>query len=289
MFRRAALQAALVWWAIGEVAHAGAFCHSHLPFPVCRNFAFGYTHGGYGYSFGLSHGCYNYWGPPLGGYVYGGPIVYPPLFIDGGDLFGPRAVLRFFDLGARPAPPIAVAIAEARLAAPPPADDPQPLAPIAAAPQPAESNNALAWRFVEYGDKHFRNGKYHQALQRYKKATATAADHAQAYFRQGLAHLALGKYERATQAFQRGLQLKPDWPQSGFLLDELYQNDRPKAEHRRALLLWLDEHPLDADAHFMLGVHRFLNGEHEQAEAAFRRTLELSGIGEHAKAFLNDG
>jgi tetratricopeptide (TPR) repeat protein len=177
--------------------------------------------------------------------------------------------------------------------APQPADDIAAEAPQEQAAAPPVRPMAMpssardrAWRFIEFGDKQFRAGEYHAALVRYKKAAISAGDLADAHFRQALAYLALGQYDRGTEAVIRGLTHNSSWPTSAFHLDEVYTDDAQKALHHRELMRWLDEHPQDANAHFLLGVFRHFNGAAEQAVDAFRRTLELVGIGEHARAFL---
>ena len=70
------------------------------------------------------------------------------------------------------------------------------------------------------------------------------------------------------------------------MLDEIYDDDAQKIDHLREALTWRKEHPLDADVQFMLGVFWHFDGEQDRAQAAFLRTVELTGIGDHALAFL---
>ena len=82
------------------------------------------------------------------------------------------------------------------------------------------------------------------------------------------------------------MALKPDWPQTQLQLDRLFRDGAEKEVQRQRLVDWLTEHPLDPDGHFMLGVLGHFEGEQELAEAAFKRTIDLTGIGDHAAAFL---
>ena len=88
------------------------------------------------------------------------------------------------------------------------------------------------------------------------------------------------------QAIERGLSRKSDWPLSGFRLDDLYRDPDKKWAHRKRLLEHLEEHPFDADAHFLLGVVSHFDGAADRAAEAFGRTIQLNGGADHAWAFL---
>ena len=226
--------------------------------------------------------CYRfpYWlDRPCCGWENRSWVIFSPYFVDARlwygfrpwvahqgnpDVWGNQALLR-------------ADVAPGRFPAPAPLRDSQPLRGDA---------RKLAWRFIEFGDKQFRNGKYHRALQRYKKSAGVKRDVATAFFRQALAYFALGKYGRATAAIKRGLVIAPDWPHTKLRLEELYVDANEQRAHRKQLADWLEEHPLDADAHFMVGVISHFTGQEQLAVAAITRTIELGGISDHATAFL---
>ncbi len=145
---------------------------------------------------------------------------------------------------------------------------------------------ARAWKFVEYGDRQFKKGDYRRAADRYRKAESQAPEIADIYFRQGFAELSAENYPEAVLAMQQGLALKPTWPDSGFVLEELYPSPAAKREVFRQLHTHLAEHPHDADGLFLLSVLQHFDGQPEAAEVGFRRVVELAGIGNHARAFL---
>lgn len=213
-----------------------------------------------------------------GGCRFRGPIVYPPVVGDAGALYGPRAVRQFLgennaagggganNAGAQP-----VQVARAPVA-PPPLSNP--------------TVRALAWKFVEYGDRHFKRGDYRKAAGRYRKAESQASDIADIHFRLAFAELGTERYAQAVTAIKQGLTLKPDWPNSGFVLEELYPTAEAKRAVFRQLHTYADQHPNDADGQFLLGMLQHFDGQTEAAEVRMRRVVELTGVGAHARAFL---
>jgi hypothetical protein len=253
-----------------------------------RSFRYGYPLTGiasfnswsYDVPYGHSCHCSPYWlDRPFCGWEGRSWMIFSPCFADARLLFGPRL---WFTYPGNPGGWGDRALPRAEVA---PDPLPAPAQPRDGKPLRGDARK-LACRFIEFGDKQFRNRKYHQALQRYKKSAGVKRDVATAFFRQALAHFALGKYGRATTAIKRGLVIAPDWPQTDLRLDDLYVDANEQRAHRKQLIDWLAEHPLDADAHFMVGVISHFTGQEQLAAAAIVRTIELSGISDHATAFL---
>ncbi|QDU54422.1 tetratricopeptide repeat protein [Aeoliella mucimassa] len=253
---------------------------------------------GGGYYYGWSPGGYYYYGDS---YYYGrryycpycgsrwcngscyynrGPIVLPPAAVDGGQLFGPRAAQNFLGVGNNNANNnnnagggnVAGAGIPAAPAVPPPVSNP--------------TARAQAWKFVEYGDRHFKKGNYREAAERYEKASGQAADIADVYFRQAFAELGLAHYSEAVSATRRGLSLDSTWPESGFVLEELYPDAEAKRAVFRQLHTYLNEHEHDADARFMLSVLQHFDGQTAAAEVGFRRVVDQLGPNTPALVFL---
>lgn len=207
-----------------------------------------------------------------------GPVILPPVVGDAGALYGPRAAQQFLGVdggGQRQA-----ATGGGRGPLLPPAETQE---------QPKISNptaRAQAWKFVEYGDRQFKKGQYRQALDRYDKGVRQASDLADIHFRKAFALVGMSKYAEATEAVKEGLRLKPEWPESGFVLEELYPDAAAKREVFRQLTLHLDAHPRDAEALFMLAVLQHFDGQEGAAEVKFRTVIDLLGQAEHARKFL---
>jgi tetratricopeptide (TPR) repeat protein len=136
---------------------------------------------------------------------------------------------------------------------------------------------ARARRFIELGDARFREHHYHAALERYQDALKAAPMLADVYFRQGFAHTALGQYESAALAFERGLKLDPNRPQSDFNLSELFGDDpAPLIASRRRIAKAAAAEPRNGDLLFVLGVQLYFAGGRDRALPFFRKAEQLS-------------
>ena len=235
----------------------------------------GYDYGGYRYprkfyGAGNCSGC-GFYGSAC---VCRGPIYYPPVVVDPSKLYGPQALLRFYGVGntsnAQPA--------QTRAPILPPAPR------VAARPANAGAR-ARAWRFVDYGDRHFKAGRYREALSRYKKAIASVGEIDAAHFRSGFAYLALGNFERSAQAMRRGLKLNPDWPESQFVVEDLFDDAAQRAV-LRSLSAQLKKLPNDANARLLAGIMFHFDGQPAMAANQFRRAVDVAGDDAVAGLFL---
>lgn len=252
--------------------------------------------GGYGYYGGWSYGHYprgryyyrdsyycSYCGSAFcdGGCHWGhGPLYLPPIVVDSGQRYGPRAAQRFLGVGGNNSSGAASQGSATRRSN----------APAAAARETPRVSNptarAQAWKFVEYGDRQFKKGDYRDALDRYRKAARQASEIADIHFRQAFALVGVTRYAEATEAVKRGLDLRPDWPNSGFVLEELYPSAQAKRDIFRQLHTQVDTSPNDAEARYMLAVMQHFDGQDAAAEVNFRQVIQLLGTAWHATAFL---
>lgn len=224
-------------------------------------------------------GCYP-WGygryyPYYGGW-YGRTLWLPPVYVNAGTWFGPSAAT---PLQVQPH----VAAAARRRAAIDPVDR------LPDAPEveegPTASELKRAWRYIDYGDRHLREGRPREAYSRYRKAIDAAPQLADAHLRRGLAELAMGNIGRSATALREGLRLNPDWPHADFQIKDLIE-PRTLDEAVRALAERLDKLPNDADARLLAGVVLHFNGEADAAREHFQRVVKVTGGSEAARAFL---
>lgn len=145
----------------------------------------------------------------------------------------------------------------------------------------------LAWKFITFGDAHFGNQKFMDALDRYRRATRECPGLGDGWFRQGFALAALGRYEQAAKAMRRGLEEKPSWVDNNFHLSELYGDD---AAEKKSLLEKMvkaaEEEPTNGDLAYVVGVHLYCDGKPDQAAPFFRRTAQIRGTDAEVKPFL---
>jgi tetratricopeptide (TPR) repeat protein len=213
-------------------------------------------------------------------YVYNYAYPYlPPVYAPADDLFGPRALQRF--MGGDDAPQPQPAARDQR-----PADPPEPKKGADRATNPRAT--ALAQRFIGFGDALFTKQEYADANSRYRKATQSAPQLAEAWFRQGFALSAIGRYDQAVVAIKRGLKISPSWAKSGFRLEELYGADEVVRNDCLELLAEATkDRPNDANVLFLVGVHLHFFGQPARAQKFFQRAQALAtGDNEHIMAFL---
>lgn len=253
---------------------------------------------------------YWYWNPypRYGGYPIG------PLFVDPDAAgFGPGAVQRFMgvdhwfaqnvpnrrqvvpDAAARPVVN-GLGVAPKQPAPPPVPQAPGP--PAAAVPPPpatangnpgaADPDAARALLYIDYGDAHFANKKYDDAMQRYRRAARLDPRLADAQLRMGFALAALGKLDQAAEAFKQGLALDSGWPGRVFTLDKLYgPNAAEKLSHRNALATASAADDRNPDLLFLLGVSYYFDGERDRAKHCFAEAAHLAGRHDaHLQPFL---
>jgi len=230
-------------------------------------------------------------------YPYYPPYYYhpPPLFIPAETLYGPQAVRRFFgfDRWDLPAPQVNVIVPEGNDARRAEADEKRAEKEAAkearrrAAGRKAED---LAWKFIGFGDAHFRDQRYPDANVRYRKAIRARPQLAAGWFRQAYALAAQGRYDLAVRNIKRGLELDPAWPRSDFRNEELYgANQMAKKAHLDALAKAAEEDPDNADLLFLVGVQLHFDGQPQRAVPFFQRALQLAGRDNgHVKAFTDN-
>jgi tetratricopeptide (TPR) repeat protein len=225
---------------------------------------------------------------------YFGPYVAPPLYVPPEQLgFGPQAVRRFMGVDATQRPIInrnIIVAPPAREVQPPDRGDAANNGVNAAGFRVRESNAEARERsrkFIEFGDQQLAALNLAGAYDRYKKASDAAPDLAEPYFRLGHTLAAMGRYEQSADAFGRGLNLRPDWPASGFKLVEIY---RDKDAARLATLDMLKRaaaaRPDDQHVQFVAGVQFFFDGQPEAANDYFERARLLGMPAAYVEPFL---
>ncbi len=247
---------------------------------------YSYSSHGYG-SYCPSYGyrSYSYSTYPHGTYYRPGSNYFeyylPPTYHPAEAAYGPQPLKQFMGLdrnfGLRP------------LATVPDVGPPTKTAKPVRASNPETIERAR--KFVGFGDKLFKEGKYHEALQQYKTATRVAPDLAEAHLRQGFALTGSLRYELAADAFKRGMELDPAFAASDFRLDPLYDGARlAKSTHLESLAAAALKDPSNAKLTFVLGMFLHYGESAERAKKFFQRAADLSGGDDgHLRPFVEDG
>jgi Tfp pilus assembly protein PilF len=166
-------------------------------------------------------------------------------------------------------------------------------APAAAAPgdfqtrgKPRATNTeskARAGKLIQHGDLLFAKQKYNSALERYREAATTAPDLADVYFRQVFALVGSNQYDSAKKSLERGLRVRPNWPDANFELSTLYgpKNHLVRLAHRESLASAIEQSPQSADLLVLMGVLLYSDGERERSQLFFDRAFELGANADH--------
>ncbi|PHR99103.1 MAG: hypothetical protein COA78_25380 [Blastopirellula sp.] len=138
-------------------------------------------------------------------------------------------------------------------------------------------------RFIEYGDNLFKQQRIQEALGRYKSAESAAPDLAEAHFRKAIAYLATNRSDYALSSIKRGIFLDPGYVQSGFKIDDLYQNNTlAKSAMLDTLARRALDDPQNAEHMFLVGVVIYFDGQEQTAEKYFARAASLSPGADHS-------
>lgn len=274
---------------------------------ACSSFVAG---GFPGYFPGYVSGCYpGYWGSGWYGarYGYGYPYCYypPPLVVPAELIYGPLPAWNMLGVGWNAGIAGAVGGPELEPVVVPAAVQPANnaadgvgeagQAPQAAA-QPVKlrkssaTARARAQQLLAVADADFRAQKYVEAASRYRRATQTAPDLAEAYFRKGQAEIALSRYESAADSCKRALEVDPAWPKSNLRLANLYGgNQAAKAAHVEKLAQQAAANPNDTNLRFLIGIELFFDGQLDRAKKFFQQAAALNpGDDAHLLAFLQE-
>jgi Tetratricopeptide repeat len=248
---------------------------------------------------------YGMWG---GTYRIGYPYVvtgsFPPAFVPADNLFGPQAADRFIGGFVDPnIGPVAnvprgagagggqAAVgnpgvmggqgmpgAGGGVAGPLPAD-----VQIHGKPRATNAGAKMrAGKFLQFGDALFAKGKYNSALERYREAATAAPDLADSYFREAFALAASSQYESAMRALERGLRMRPNWPDSNFDLSKLYgaEGHLAQGSHREALAAAIEANTHSPDLLVLMGVLLYSDGQRGRSQLFFTRAIELGANAE---------
>jgi hypothetical protein len=142
-------------------------------------------------------------------------------------------------------------------------------APAAPAPSPL---SIAAQRYLELGDRAFREGRYTDAVQFYAKAVEFAPEQGALYLVLSDALFAAGDYHYAAYAVRRALELDPALVESTVDKHGFYPDPKQFDEQLSTLERYVSEHTADRDARLVLGLNYLFGGRPVDAV----RTLESS-------------
>ena len=135
--------------------------------------------------------------------------------------------------------------------------------------RPATQSNSAA-TYYSRGLRYHDLGRWHKAIEAFKKATAIKPDYELAYFGLGIVYSQLETWEDALTSFQKAVELSPDYAAAylglGIAYTMLGRNRDAVEVCRQAIRV----KPGYAQAHFALGLNYLLLGDRSSARKELR-------------------
>jgi tetratricopeptide (TPR) repeat protein len=158
-----------------------------------------------------------------------------------------------------------------------------PSEPSGTIPAPAAAQSPLsiaAQRYLELGDRAFREGRYTDAVQFYAKAVEFAPDQGALYLVLADALFAAGDYHYGAYSVRRALELDPALVESQVDKHSFYPDPAQFDAQLDQLERYIAEHPTDRDARLVLGLNYLFGGRPMDAE----RTLSGAAMSDDVAA-----
>jgi len=125
------------------------------------------------------------------------------------------------------------------------------------------------------GSNSFKEGKYEEAIEAFKKVTEKLPDYPVAYNNLGLSYLRNGDLDKAIIAFNKAIELKPDMIEAYFGLAECYIKKQESDKAIEVFSKTLEVQPDNPKLYYNIGVVYYNNDQTDDAIAAFEKSLAL--------------
>jgi tetratricopeptide (TPR) repeat protein len=130
---------------------------------------------------------------------------------------------------------------------------------------PTSALSIPAQRYLELGDRAFREERYTDAVQFYAKAVEFAPDQGALYLVLADALFAAGDYHYAAYAVRRAIELEPALIDAQVDKRGFYPDPKRFDEHLAALERYLADHPGDRDARLVLALNYLFSSRAKDA------------------------
>ena len=124
---------------------------------------------------------------------------------------------------------------------------------------------------VAYGS----NGMFEKSIGAFEKAIQMKPDFAEAYFNLGVSYMALSRLKEARESLEKAIQIKPDSPDAYVNLGAIFSRLRQDDDAIRVLKKAIELDGKDAGAHFNLGVSYVHKKAYKEAQASFEEAIRL--------------
>jgi tetratricopeptide (TPR) repeat protein len=140
---------------------------------------------------------------------------------------------------------------------------------------------------VRAGGKHFANGNYKSAFERFSDAAQFTDQDAAPHFLMAQALFAQQRFSEAAEKVRSGVKLNPDWLALDFNIRSLYLKSADFDTQLARLAGNLQANPLDQDALFLLGHLLFLDGQRDSAKTILEQASLLEKDDGTIKAYMD--
>ncbi len=128
----------------------------------------------------------------------------------------------------------------------------------------------------------FANEDYFRAIVHFSDAISRDSNDGLNYLGRAQAYVAVGDYRAAYSDVIAGMERIPDWPDIKLNLTEIYADPDTFTKHLRFLEQWVEKHPTDYRAHFVLGYIYYFIQDYDRAK--YELAFTLSSVKEHPQA-----
>ncbi len=131
---------------------------------------------------------------------------------------------------------------------------------------------------IDYGSSFFKNADYQTAAKLFKKAIDLDQKLPVVHIAYGDSLFALGRFDEATQAILTGLEIYPKYAENPINRREFYNNPSEFDRQLRNLENYVNTHPSNLNARFLLGYNYFFTQAYEKAEEQLKAVLSSESL-----------
>ncbi|MBM3802081.1 MAG: tetratricopeptide repeat protein [Acidimicrobiia bacterium] len=131
---------------------------------------------------------------------------------------------------------------------------------------------------IDYGSSFFKNADYQTAAKLFKKAIDLDQKLPVVHIAYGDSLFALGRFDEATQAILTGLEIYPKYAENPINRREFYNNPSEFDRQLRDLENYVNAHPSNLNARFLLGYNYFFTQAYEKAEEQLKAALSSQSL-----------
>jgi tetratricopeptide (TPR) repeat protein len=140
---------------------------------------------------------------------------------------------------------------------------------------------------IDYGSSFFKNADYQTAAKLFKRAIDLDQKLPVVHIAYGDSLFALGRFDEATQAILTGLEIYPKYAENPINRREFYNNPLEFDRQLRNLENYVNTHPSNLNARFLLGYNYFFTQAYEKAEEQLKAVLSSESL--HSSAQFLSG